>query len=132
MNYLIDTHVLLWMINDDTKLSEIAKEKIDDSENNIYVSVISFWEISLKFSLRKLELRGFTPDDLAELSIQIGFKLLPLLHDECATYHHLTNTIHRDPFDRMLIWQAIKLNYTLITKDSKASLYSASGLKTIW
>lgn len=132
MNYLLDTHVLLWVINDDTKLSAKAKEKIDDTENNVYVSAISFWEISLKFSLGKLKLRGFTPNDLTELSIQIGFRLLPLLHDECATYHQLINTIHRDPFDRMLIWQAIKCNYILITKDSKASLYRESGLNTIW
>jgi len=132
MNYLLDTHVLLWVINDDTKLSTKAKEKIKDTENDIYVSAISFWEISLKFSLGKLKLRGFTPDNLTELSVQIGFKQLPLLHDECATYHHLINTIHRDPFDRMLIWQAIKHNFTLISKDSKASLYSGSGLKTIW
>lgn len=132
MNYLLDTHVLLWAINDDTKLSANAKEKIDDTENNIYVSAISFWEISLKFSIGKLELRGFTPSNLTELSIQIGFKLLPLLHDECATYHHLINTIHRDPFDRMLVWQAIKQNLTLITKDSKANLYAGSGLSTLW
>lgn len=132
MNYLIDTHVLLWIINDETKLSEIVKEEINNTDNNIFVSAISFWEISLKYSMGKLKLQGFTPDDLAELSIQIGIKLLPLLHDECATYHHLTTTIHRDPFDRMLIWQAIKLNYTLITKDNKASFYSESGLKTFW
>ena len=132
MNYLLDTHVLLWAINDETKLSTKAKETLDNTENSVYVSAISFWEISVKFSLGKLKLKGFTPDDLTELSIQIGFKLLPLLHDECATYHHLINTIHRDPFDRILIWQAIKGNYTLITKDSKASLYNTSGLKSIW
>ena len=124
--------MLLWAINDDTKLSANAKEKIDDIENDIYVSAISFWEISLKFSIGKLELRGFTPSDLTKLSIQIGFKLFPLLHDECATYHHLINTIHRDPFDRMLVWQAIKQNLILITKDSKANLYAGSGLSTFW
>ncbi|RYX99956.1 MAG: type II toxin-antitoxin system VapC family toxin [Cyanobacteriota bacterium] len=132
MNYLLDTHILLWAINDDTKLSENVKDKINDIENEIYVSAISFWEISLKFSLGKLKLKGFTPDDLTELSVKIGFKLIPLLHDVCSSYHHLISTIHRDPFDRMLIWQAISKNYILITKDDKASLYNSSGLKIFW
>ncbi|WP_419800839.1 type II toxin-antitoxin system VapC family toxin [Mucilaginibacter sp.] len=132
MNYLLDTHVLLWAINDDTKLSENVKERIKDIENSIFVSAISFWEISLKFSLGKLKLKGFMPDDLTELSTKIGFKLIPLLHDVCGSYHHLISTIHRDPFDRMLIWQAIKQNYILITKDNKANLYIGSGLKTLW
>jgi myosin-crossreactive antigen len=61
-----------------------------------------------------------------------GFNLIPIKPEVTQSFHHLNSFYQRDPFDRMLIWQAITENYTLITKDSTINLYKTEGLKTIW
>lgn len=132
MNFLIDTHTLIWAITNKRKLSKKATEILENVNNGIHVSAISFWEISLKFSIGKLELIGISPNQFPLLAIQIGFKLIPLVPEETATYHHLKGTWHRDPFDRMLIWQAIQQDLVLISKDKNIAEYGKEGLKTLW
>lgn len=132
MNYLLDTHTFIWSIAEREKLSSTVRQILDNNDNSIFVSAITFWEISLKFSLGKLNIKGVLPSELPRLSSETGFKLLSLSPDESATNHKLALTNHKDPFDRMLIWQAIWRDYVLITKDKNTGQYHAFGLRTLW
>ena len=132
MNYLLDTHTFIWSITDDDKLSDTVKQVIENPHNSIFVSSISYWEISLKFSSGKLTLRGFLPENMPVLSEQLGFKSISLVPEESALYYKLMTTNHKDPFDRMLIWQAIQRNFIFITKDKSISEYRPAGLKILW
>jgi len=132
MSFLLDTHTLLWSLTEKRKLSAKAKETLENPGNTILVSAISFWEISLKFSIGKLKLEGVLPQELPQLAQETGFKLIPVTSSEAATYHLLTTTSHRDPFDKMLIWQAIRLNLIFISKDKNMTRYAKEGLKILW
>ncbi|HET7360940.1 MAG TPA: type II toxin-antitoxin system VapC family toxin [Salinimicrobium sp.] len=132
MNFLIDTHVLIWSFTDVEKLSREVRPILEDINNNIFVSAISFWEVSLKFSLGKLELTGILPHEFPALAVQTGFKLIPVIPEETATYHCLKGTWHKDPFDRMLIWQAIQQDLIFISKDVNIAKYEKEGLRTLW
>jgi PIN domain nuclease of toxin-antitoxin system len=132
MIYLLDTHVLIWSLMYSSKLSNNCLEILKNKKNTIFVSTISFWEISLKHSLNKLEILRLMPDALPELVIEAGYELLPLLPEDVANYHQLDAAWHRDPFDRMLIWQAIQKNIILISKDENINKYQSAGLKVVW
>jgi PIN domain nuclease of toxin-antitoxin system len=103
--------------------------QLEDAKNEAFVSAVTFWEISLKFGLGKLELSGATPNDLPGLALKAGFSLLPLLPEEAAMYHSLEASWHKDPFGRMLMKQAIHNKLTLLSKDSIYSPLSVRGLK---
>ena len=132
MNLLIDTHTLLWALTAPEQLGAHAREALENPENEVFVSSISLWEISLKFSLGKLTLTALDPTDLPEIIEQTGFKLIEPSIDEYAGFHQLPRTSHKDPFDRMLIWQSIQNDLTLVTKDGQLEQYIAIGLKTLW
>jgi PIN domain nuclease of toxin-antitoxin system len=132
MIYLLDTHVLIWSLMYSSKLSNNCLEILKNKKNTIFVSTISVWEISLKLSLNKLEILRLMPDALPELVIEAGYELLPLLPEDVANYHQLDAAWHRDPFDRMLIWQAIQKNIILISKDENINKYQSAGLKVVW
>jgi PIN domain nuclease of toxin-antitoxin system len=133
MNYLLDTHTLIWSITEKRKLSVRARQTIENGNNIIFVSAISFWEVSLKYAIGKMNIQGFLPEELSELSIESGFSLISLLPTESASYCHLPiNSNHKDPFDRMLIWQAIQQDLTLISKDENIAGYRSAGLKILW
>jgi PIN domain nuclease of toxin-antitoxin system len=131
MTYLLDTHYMIWAIADTKKLSKAVKDIITNPYNQVIVSTISFWEVSLKSSLGKLEFSGFSPEDLPGACIQVGFNIESLAVKESSTYHKLTGNYHKDPFDRMLIWQAICNNYTLVSADSNVKKYISEGLKIL-
>lgn len=132
MNYFLDTHALIWSLTETKKLSKAVKDALENTENEIYVSAICFWEVSLKYSLGKLSLQGINPEELLELTIQTGFKLIYISPEDCVDFYKMSNVIHRDPFDRMLIWQALKHDLIFITKDNTVKEYHAIGLKTFW
>jgi PIN domain nuclease of toxin-antitoxin system len=132
MTYLLDTHVLVWALMYSSKLSETSLEILKNKKNIILVSTISFWEISLKHSMNKLDILKIIPEALPELAVEAGYKLLPLLPGDVANYHQLNASWHRDPFDKMLIWQAIQKDITLISKDEDINKYQSAGLKVIW
>lgn len=133
MNYLLDTHTFLWAITDEGKLSALARKTIENTANEVMVSAVSFWEISLKYSLGKLDISGFMPEDLPGLAAESGFSLIPLLPSEASSYHQLPAIgDHRDPFDKMLMRQALKLDLTLISKDRSMTPYRSIGLKLLW
>ncbi|MFK5892791.1 MAG: hypothetical protein QM504_06190 [Pseudomonadota bacterium] len=75
MKYLIDTHILLWLIFSPEKIDKDKLNILREHKNSIFVCSISFWEISLKYSIGKLELTGITPDELPDLSIKMGIKI---------------------------------------------------------
>lgn len=133
MNYLLDTHTLIWAIMEKRRLSALVRQTIENTDNVILVSAISFWEVSLKSSINKIDITGFLPEDLPGLSVTSGFSLIPLLPAESASYHRLPFIgQHKDPFDRMLIWQAIQQDLVLISKDENIQRYVSAGLKLLW
>lgn len=133
MIYLLDTHTLIWALIESSKLSDTAVEIIEDRKNKIYVSAISFWEVSLKTLKKKFSFTGLEIKEIPQLTEKVGFSLLPLKAEEAISYHDLPQMRdHKDPFDRMLIWQAIVNGFTLISKDPAFSQYKKSGLRLIW
>lgn len=133
MNLLLDTHVILWIAFNEEKLSKKVKSLILSSDSQIFLSAVSFWEISIKYQMGKLNLGTHTPSSLFE-----GFKkyfdhyFLDLNAKESATFYQLQTSHHRDPFDRMLIWQAINNGLDLISNDELVKQYEDTGLKIIW
>ena len=119
MNYLLDTHVLLWWLNNDKNLGSKIRQAISDDQNKVYVSVINFWEISIKLkSNPRFKLK--TPFEVL-LDI-FDFPTLDVKLNHVNALHKLPLK-HKDPFDRMLISQAQAENMTLITGDQKIFKY---------
>ena len=132
MTYLLDTHTLLFTILSPTDLSASAKSLISDPTNEITVSPVSFWEISIKYSLGRLLLKLYKPDDFPLLVDEMGISVLDVLPEDLASIYKLPSIGHKDPFDRLLIWQAIRHGLTLISCDSAFGQYRVHGLKTLW
>jgi PIN domain nuclease of toxin-antitoxin system len=130
--YLLDTHVVLWLMFDIDKLPIKTLEEIKNFDNEIYISAVSFWEISIKYGLGKLNLNKFNPSELPKVYLEQGFKFLPLSIAETSTLCELNIEYHKDSFDRMLIWQAIKNDFVLISNDINMPPYRTEGLKLLW
>ncbi|MDP2752039.1 MAG: type II toxin-antitoxin system VapC family toxin [Rhodocyclaceae bacterium] len=129
---LLDTHSFLWAIATPEKLSAKVRKIIVDPTHEIHISTISFWEISLKFALGKLDLVGCMPEDLIVVAQDMGLGITSPTPNESATFHHLPKRAHKDPFDRMLIWQCLQRQWAFISKDDALSDYEALGLTTLW
>ncbi len=127
MTYLLDTHVLIWMMEGDERLSHTAKEVIIDRDKSLKVSIVSFWEMSIKRSLRKLTLRHDSETFWNEAQKQ-GLDILNISLDHLICLEKLPFQ-HRDPFDRLLIAQTQSEGYTLISNDQKFHRYS---IQTFW
>lgn len=132
MNCLLDTHAFLWAVFAPEKLGRKVRTVIADPKNQICLSSISLWEISLKFALGKLTLEHCAPEDLVAIAREMGLTLLAASAEESASFHRLPRIAHRDPFDRMLAWQAIQRQLILLSKDSALPAYQAAGLKVFW
>ena len=129
MKYLLDTHAILWYLFGDSRLSSKARDLIDNNE--CYFSYASFWEISIKQSKKKLEF-NHTVFEIDEKCRQAGFINLSVSLSDFDRVRNLPfqdNVKHNDPFDRLLISQAINNDMTIITCDEKIPLYD---VKTIW
>lgn len=124
MKFLLDTHTLLWWLMDDKKLSAHARQAIGNSANEVFVSAISAWEISIKKALGKLE----APGDLPQMLGANGFTELPIFVSDGLEAGSLPPH-HQDPFDRMLIAQARRLELTIITSDKIFRRYKVQLLK---
>jgi len=123
MNILLDTHVLIWALENNPTLSDDAGKSIIQGKNIVFVSSASIWEIAIKISLGKLE----APDNLQEEIKLHRFTPLSITHDHAELAGKLP-PIHKDPFDRMLIAQAITEKLTLVTRDEKICRYAVSTL----
>jgi PIN domain nuclease of toxin-antitoxin system len=132
MKYLLDTHAFLWSLFEPKELSKTAVDIISDNKHEIYVSTVSLWEISLKFSIGKLGLEHVTPQDLPGYARESGFEILNIDEQIVSSFHQLPRVEHCDPFDRMLIWQAIRSNLSVISGDFKFQDYIEKGLHVVW
>ena len=132
MNYLLDTHAFLWAAFSPNKLSTKARNEIRSAENQVCISLVSFWEISLKYTLGKIELSNCTPADMPDIATQMGIEIIQLGAQETASFYQLPKIAHKDPFDRMIIWQAIQQQLVLISKDANFPEYRQFGLKVLW
>ena len=124
--YLLDTHTLLWFLRDSPQLSKKALDIIT-TENKVYVSIASLWEIAIKKSIGKLEFEH-SIEKIAELCHEKDILILQIQPKYFDKIIKLPN-IHNDPFDRLIISQAIIENLVIITKDTIIPKYS---VKTIW
>jgi PIN domain nuclease of toxin-antitoxin system len=133
MAWMLDTHALLWVLFEPVKLGRRTRAILSDPVNEIHVSPVSYWEISLKFGLGKLQLPATDPAEIPAAARQIGLTEEPLDPAILSTFHRLPYAPdHRDPFDRLLIWQAIRCQHTLLSKDRSMSFYKVHGLKYDW
>ncbi len=119
MTLLLDTHCLLWWLGDPAQLSKLAQKAIRDGRNTVYVSAAVAWEIAIKKALGKLE----APDDLQEVLKANDFHALPITVGH-ALATRLLPDIHRDPFDRLLIAQALEEGFRLVTRDPEIAKYA--------
>lgn len=128
MEYLLDTHSFLWFINGDAQISQKAKNAITDPEAMKYISIASLWEIAIKVNLKKLSL-DMAYTDLRQQVIDNGFEILPITFEHTVALVNL-GLHHRDPFDRIIIAQALEEQLTVIGKDE--NFYKYNGLKLLW
>lgn len=112
MNLLLDTHIILWWLDNNDKLPEEYFSAIADSNNICFISSATIWEISIKSALGKLEI----PDNFTDILEQEGFNELQISWEHAARIRQLPSH-HKDPFDRLIIAQAIIEDYTLLTVD---------------
>ncbi len=131
MTYLLDTHILLYLLMKPKALPATVAQILKNTQNECAISAVSFWEISLKFALNKLDLNGILPSQLKNICEEMGLKFIDISCNDAATYYNLSATYHKDPFDKMLIWQAIQNNYVLLSLDKNVKKYAAIGLKVI-
>lgn len=118
MNLLLDTHVILWWLNDEPSLSQKARKAIADGRNLVFVSAVSVWEIRIKESLGKLKL----PADFKSVLAGQPFEHLAVTVEHAHAIKDLPD-YHRDPFDRMLVAQARAEGFTLVTRDAHLKKY---------
>jgi len=128
MKILIDTHALLWLITDDKKLSENSKACFINPENELYFSMASFWEICIKVSIGKLTLSKNWEETIKQELAFNSVKLLAISTDHCVQVAKLP-FFHRDPFDRLIIAQAITEELHVMSIDEHFSKYS---IPLIW
>ncbi len=127
MNLLIDTHAIIWFITDDKKLPSKTKQLIEDRKNNCFISLATFWEIAIKYSIGRLDLNADL-EKIFQIIEDTGFEILPI-----STTHILENATlefhHQDPFDRLIIAQALIENLTVVSKDNQFKKYK---VELIW
>ena len=127
MRLLLDTHVFLWFISGDNRLPDTMRDSIRDLSNEVYLSVVSLWEAIIKHRLGKLPLPQ--PPEVYLPTQRERHQISSLSLDE-ASVSQLANlpSIHRDPFDRMLICQAMQHGLTIVTVDDVVGKYSVPVL----
>ncbi|NUO00234.1 MAG: type II toxin-antitoxin system VapC family toxin [Saprospiraceae bacterium] len=130
--YLLDSHVLLWSVFEVGKIPKQVQDIIKSPENVVFVSSVSLWEISLKYRLGKLDFFNFDPVNLPQICSQMQYELLPLESVAASSDHMLKSNVHKDPFDRMLIRQAIQQGLTLLSADALVEQYTVEGLQVFW
>ena len=126
MRLLLDTHIALWAITDSPKLPKQVRELVSLPATEIYVSAASIWEISIKHALGRNNM-PVSGADASRYFTEAGYILLPVSADHAAATETLP-AIHADPFDRMLVAQALTEPLKLLTHDATVARYSDSIL----
>jgi PIN domain nuclease of toxin-antitoxin system len=130
MNILVDTHYLLWSFIDTIKIDKTIFKKLLSDENEVFYSQASLWEISIKYNLGKLVLDGMKPEEFFQEIEGSYFKCRSFENEELITFYKLPIE-HKDPFDRIMIWQSIKSNYYFLSVDGEVKKYEKYGLKIL-
>jgi PIN domain nuclease of toxin-antitoxin system len=127
---LLDTHAMYWYIEGDPQLSGTAQSLIRDASNEVLVSAASYWEIAIKVGIGKWRLNR-PYEEFVDLGLnQYGFRLLPILPTHAATLIGLPRLPnHKDPFDRLLVAQALHEQIPLVSADAQLDAY---GVNRIW
>ena len=128
MRLLLDTHALLWWVTDDRQLSQDTRRAIEDNANDVLVSAAVAWEIATKHRIGKLPEAGRLVGDFVEAIALEGFQGLPITVDDGARAGALPGPL-RDPFDRMLIAQALSRGLALISNET---LFDRYGVHRLW
>ena len=128
MRLLLDTHAFLWWLTDSPRLSEPARQAIAAETNEVLVSAASAWEITTKYRFGKLPNAEAVARDVAGTIARQDFDELPITVDDAAQAGALPGS-HRDPFDRMLIAQALLGNLVLVSNES---LFDQYGVHRLW
>ncbi len=133
MRVLVDSHILLWAAIDDPRLRGDAREAFLDSENVLLVSVATLWELGIKHALGKLPLPVSARDFFASEIATRGYRVLDVQrgHAERAAELPYPDPRHRDPFDRMLVSQALVEGVPLLTTDGRLGAYESLGLRVV-
>ncbi|GBO53858.1 hypothetical protein APA_1806 [Pseudanabaena sp. lw0831] len=121
MNILLDTHTFIWYIDGNSKLTEKAREAIELSADKVYLSIISLWEIAIKTGKNQLTLQNQF-DDLLDVLNSLQIEILSITFADTKIYKNLP-LHHGDPFDRMIISQAISNNLTIVGCDQSFNNY---------
>lgn len=124
MRLLLDTHVLLWALADDTRLTPAARRQLEGA-NEVFVSAASFWEMAIKIALGKLDADLVQIHDTVR---RIGFGELPVTSEHTLQLLGLP-ALHRDPFDRLLVAQAMCEPLHLLTADAQVAQYTPLALR---
>jgi PIN domain nuclease of toxin-antitoxin system len=119
---LVDTHVLLWAIAEPDRIPGPIRGRLESSDNDVFFSAASIWEVAIKQQVGRLNL-PVRPEELAEAAVLMGFEELPVTAAHAAGVSRLP-LHHRDPFDRLLVAQAIHEPARFLTVDHTLSLYS--------
>jgi len=125
MRLLLDTHTLLWWLDDSPEIVKAARDSLRSADNVKFVSVVSIWEIRLKAALGKLKL----PKNFRAILDQQPVEQLPVLSEHAHAFGELP-LHHRDPFDRMLVAQARVENLTMVTRDPRIHEYDVAVLSS--
>lgn len=126
MRFLIDTHTFLWFIDGSSQLSSNAKNLLE-SDNDIWISIVSLWEIAIKVNIAKLTLPNSYEEFISEQLALNDIEILPIRMSHLATYTTLP-LHHRDPYDRLLIAQAISEKVSIIGADVAFDSYSITRI----
>lgn len=127
MNLLLDTHVALWAITDSPKLPQKARELIQSPKTTVWISAASVWEIAIKHALGRSDIPVSSHDAVRYFG-ESGYRFLPVEAEHAAAVEELASH-HQDPFDRILVAQALVEPMRLMTHDPKVALYSDTIIK---
>jgi PIN domain nuclease of toxin-antitoxin system len=131
MNYLADTHILLWSFIEPQKIKENIRQILLDENNNIYYSPINLWEISIKYGLKKLHLNNLTPEEFFG-ELENSYYICKGIDNLNIITNYKLSMFHKDPFDRFLIWESIGNDFILLSVDKTLTQYKEDGLKIIF
>jgi PIN domain nuclease of toxin-antitoxin system len=126
---LVDTQALIWFADGSQKLSVTARARVEDLVVRRFVSAATIWEMAIKIPLGKLTLRAGTLSGFVQMLKSNGFDLLPITADDAVAVSDLPAGTHKDPFDRLIAAQCLRLDLTLITVDAAFDTY---GVRRVW
>jgi PIN domain nuclease of toxin-antitoxin system len=131
MNYLADTHIILWSFIEPKKLTENIRLILLNENNTIYYSPVNLWEISTKYGLNKLQLNNLSPEEFFQ-ELENSYYVCKEIDNVTVITNYKLPVFHKDPFDRFLIWESIRNDFILLSSDKTLTQYKNDGLKIVF